>query len=161
MTSIWSVMRPSEVEQALTRHREGEVKGSTDDSAAGPGSNIEGPSTVLEGLHAVLLLPAFTALQGSFPLNATYFQTNEVMMDAAYIKRPLLVPWEEIERLAFTDHSEQLPWKSLYFGFSASSICSKMGFAEVANLFHRSFLCIRAFEWSDGAHVFLPNFVLP
>ena len=144
-------MRPSEVEQALTTQDRGD-------------SEVEDL-----GLHAMLLLPAWVTLQGSFPLNATYFQTNEVMMDNAYIKKPLLVPWDEILKLAIKSSlgdeegskKIQLPWKSLYFGFSAASICAKMGFAEVANLFHRSSLCVRAFDWENGSHVILPPFAIP
>lgn len=146
------VMRPSEVEQALTRHERGE-RGEVDEA----------------GLLALLLLPAWVTLQGSFPLNATYFQTNEVMMDSSYITKPMLVPWEEVKKLALKSNGDdgddpakvQLPWRSIYFGFSASSICAKMGFAEVANLFHRSSLCVRAFDWGTGSHVILPSFALP
>ena len=145
-------MRPSEVEQALMAHNSREK------------SQVATP-----GLHAMLLLPAWVTLQGSFPLNATYFQTNEVMLDSSYISKPLLVPWDEVSKLALkpppgdseSSPKVQLPWRSIYFGFSAASICSKMGFAEVANLFHRSSLCVRAFDWADGAHVLLPSFALP
>ena len=39
----------------------------------------------------MLLVPCCAALHGRFPLNGTYFQTNEVFMDAASLERPVTV----------------------------------------------------------------------
>ena len=53
-----------------------------------------GPSTGGDGaqeLRCVLLVPCCAALHGRFPLNGTYFQTNEVFMDATSLERPVMV----------------------------------------------------------------------
>lgn len=42
-------------------------------------------------LRCVLLVPCCAALHGRFPLNGTYFQTNEVFMDATSLERPVTV----------------------------------------------------------------------
>ncbi len=44
-----------------------------------------------EGIFCVLLIPCKQALRGSFPLNGTYFQTNEVFLVEATARIPLLV----------------------------------------------------------------------
>ena len=54
----------------------------------------------------------------------------------------------------------QLPWKTVYYGVSAASICRGMGFAEVAHTFHRSYLCIRSFECEAGAPKALPQWAM-
>ena len=37
------------------------------------------------------LVPCCEAVHGRFPLNGTYFQTNEVFLDAATLQRPVMV----------------------------------------------------------------------
>ena len=48
-------------------------------------------------LRCVLLVPCCEAVHGRFPLNGTYFQTNEVFLDAATLQCPLMAsPSENI-----------------------------------------------------------------
>ena len=54
----------------------------------------------------------------------------------------------------------QLPWKTVYYGVSAASICRGMGFAEVAHTFHRSYLCIRSFDCNSGVPKGIPGWAM-
>ena len=40
---------------------------------------------------ALLFVPCRTATRGQFPLNGTYFQTNEVFLDHGTLANPILV----------------------------------------------------------------------
>ncbi|KAG5562345.1 hypothetical protein RHGRI_005171 [Rhododendron griersonianum] len=44
-------------------------------------------------------IPWQRATRGSFPLNGTYFQTNEVFADDESSRSPINVPWESIRNL--------------------------------------------------------------
>ena len=41
-------------------------------------------------IRCALLVPCCEAVHGRFPLNGTYFQTNEVFLDAATLEKPVL-----------------------------------------------------------------------
>ena len=45
----------------------------------------------LEKVPALLFVPCRTATRGQFPLNGTYFQTNEVFLDHASLANPIMV----------------------------------------------------------------------
>ncbi len=89
VASGWRLVSPGQVEASLARHLQL--------SAAAAPSRPSGPAAEREEeppLHAVVLLPCWMAVQGAFPLNGTYFQTNEVFLDAQTLQRPTEVPWE-------------------------------------------------------------------
>ncbi|KAJ4834285.1 hypothetical protein Tsubulata_036459 [Turnera subulata] len=64
-------------------------------------------------VRGTLLIPCRTAMRGSFPLNGTYFQVNEVFADHETSKNPINVPREWIWNL---------PRRTVYFGTSIPTI---------------------------------------
>lgn len=46
----------------------------------------------LTRLRVLLLLPVFSALRSAFPLNGTFFQTNEVFLDSRIMDVPVKIP---------------------------------------------------------------------
>jgi hypothetical protein len=113
------------------------------------------------------------AVQDAFPLNGTYFQTNEVFLDEMTMQSPASVPWAVLLDLATKaapcsgqDPQQQSPcgklaWKTVHFGFSAASICRSMNFAEVAHTFHRTCICIRVMDCRSGKPQSLPSWLTP
>ncbi|KAK9821663.1 hypothetical protein WJX74_006085 [Apatococcus lobatus] len=107
---------------------------------------------VPEGVRFVLLIPCRAALHNRFPLNGTYFQTNEMFLLEATVQRPLLMPekvWSD------------LPQRAVYFGSAASAICRGMRRAEVAALFASRCLCIRGINTRSGCPTELPEWLKP
>ena len=48
-------------------------------------------------MRCVLLIPCCEAVHGRFPLNGTYFQTNEVFLDFSTLQQPIMVsPYKEL-----------------------------------------------------------------
>ncbi|XVE61545.1 hypothetical protein DITRI_Ditri06bG0049200 [Diplodiscus trichospermus] len=70
----------------------------------------EAESQIVRG---TLLIPCRTAMRGSFPLNGTYFQVNEVFADHDSSLNPIDVPREWLWNL---------PRRMVYFGTSIPSI---------------------------------------
>ncbi|XP_076926825.1 DNA glycosylase/AP lyase ROS1-like [Bidens hawaiensis] len=70
-------------------------------------------SNLDETVKATILIPCRTATRGSFPLNGTYFQVNEVFADDETSYAPMDVP----RRLLYN-----LPLRELTCGLSATSI---------------------------------------
>ncbi|KAK6929086.1 Permuted single zf-CXXC unit, partial [Dillenia turbinata] len=64
-------------------------------------------------VRGTLLIPCRTAMRGSFPLNGTYFQVNEVFADHESSLKPIEVPRAWLWNL---------PRRTVYFGTSVSTI---------------------------------------
>ncbi|KAL6132750.1 hypothetical protein ACLB2K_064989 [Fragaria x ananassa] len=88
-------------------------------------------------VRGTILIPCRTATRGSFPLNGTYFQFNEVFADHESSINPIKV------------HRDLL-WKQtrrdVYFGTSASPILKGLSTFEVYECFDKGFICVRAFN---------------
>ncbi|XP_068641273.1 DNA glycosylase/AP lyase ROS1-like [Aristolochia californica] len=88
-------------------------------------------------VRATLLMPCRTTMRGSFPLNGTYFQVNEVFADHQSSLKPIDVPRAWLWNL---------PRRLVYVGASISAICRDLALDETCNLFSRAFICVRAFD---------------
>ncbi|XP_054811125.1 transcriptional activator DEMETER [Prosopis cineraria] len=88
-------------------------------------------------VRGTLLIPCRTATRGSFPLNGTYFQVNEVFADHATSIQPIAVPREWIWNL---------PRRTVYFGTSVSSIFKGLSTQGIQQCFWRGFVCVRGFD---------------
>lgn len=88
-------------------------------------------------VRGTLLIPCRTAMRGSFPLNGTYFQVNEVFADHESSLEPFDVPREWIWNL---------PRRTVYFGTSVSAIFRGMSTEEIQHCFWRGFVCVRGFD---------------
>nr|TKR85555.1 transcriptional activator DEMETER-like [Populus alba] len=96
-----------------------------------------------EGIvRGTILIPCRTALKGSFPLNGTYFQVNEVFADHKSSYDPIIVPrellWNHVKR-------------TLYVGSSTKSIFRDLSLKEIHQNFWTGFTCVKAFERGTGA----------
>ncbi|XP_045801803.1 protein ROS1A-like [Trifolium pratense] len=89
-----------------------------------------------------LLIPCRTAMRARFPLNGTYFQTNEVFADYASMKQPINVPRNWIWNLER---------RITYFGTSFSSITRGLSMEQIKNLCWEGFICVRAIDTITGA----------
>ncbi|XP_048444775.1 DEMETER-like protein 2 isoform X3 [Pyrus x bretschneideri] len=123
-------------------------------------SNIVEPSFSLNNhsqaasqmVRGTLLMPCRTATRGSFPLNGTYFQVNEIFADYETSIRPIEVPRSSLWSLARL---------TVYCGSSTSSILKGLQLNEIKDCFVKGFICVRAFnrktrapeELSDRFHV--------
>ncbi|CAH8379797.1 unnamed protein product [Eruca vesicaria subsp. sativa] len=88
-------------------------------------------------VRGTLLIPCRTAMRGSFPLNGTYFQVNEVFADHDSSLKPIDVPRHWIW---------DLPRKTVYFGTSVTSIFRGMTTEQIQYCSWRGFVCVRGFE---------------
>ncbi|XP_051122554.1 DNA glycosylase/AP lyase ROS1-like isoform X2 [Andrographis paniculata] len=93
-------------------------------------------------VHGTILIPCRTANRGYFPLNGTYFQTNEVFADYESSRVPLVIPRESIWNLRR---------RALYCGTSATTICRGMPMEWIVCLFRSGFICIRGFDTAERA----------
>ncbi|KAK8959467.1 Protein ROS1 [Platanthera guangdongensis] len=75
-------------------------------------------------IRGTLLIPCRTAMRGSFPLNGTYFQVNEVFADHHSSREPIYV---------LRDWIWNLPRRTVYFGTSIPTI-------------FKGFVCVRGFD---------------
>ncbi|KAL1201445.1 Transcriptional activator DEMETER [Cardamine amara subsp. amara] len=93
-------------------------------------------------VRGTLLIPCRTAMRGSFPLNGTYFQVNELFADHASSLEPIDVPrkwlWE-------------LPRRIVYFGTSVTSIFRGLTTEQIQACFWKGFVCVRGFEQKTRA----------
>ncbi|KAG7576673.1 Endonuclease III-like iron-sulfur cluster loop motif [Arabidopsis thaliana x Arabidopsis arenosa] len=98
-----------------------------------PGEKEESHNTV----RGTILIPCRTAMRGGFPLNGTYFQTNEVFADHGTSINPIEVP-------------TQLIWylrrRVAYFGSSVSSICKGLSVEQIEDNFQEGYVCVRGFD---------------
>ncbi|KAJ4810431.1 demeter-like protein 3 [Rhynchospora pubera] len=83
------------------------------------------------------MIPCRTAMRGSFPLNGTYFQVNEVFADHYTARNPVLIRREEIW---------ELKRHSIYVGSSVSTILKGLSTEEVQYYFWRGSVCVREFD---------------
>ncbi|KAH1090276.1 hypothetical protein J1N35_017533 [Gossypium stocksii] len=88
----------------------------------------EAESQIVRG---TLLIPCRTAMRGSFPLNGTYFQVNEVFADHDSSLNPIDVPREWLWNL---------PRRMVYFGTSIPSIFKGLTTVEIQHCFWRDWL---------------------
>ncbi|ONI01057.1 hypothetical protein PRUPE_6G119100 [Prunus persica] len=95
------------------------------------------PEQASDTIHGTILIPCRTATRGSFPLNGTYFQVNEVFADHESSVRPINVPRSWIWRL---------DRRIAYFGTSTSTILKGIETAEVRGCFWAGFMGVRAFD---------------
>ncbi|MCO5592507.1 hypothetical protein L7F22_046510 [Adiantum nelumboides] len=90
-----------------------------------------------ENVAGTLLIPCRTAMHGSFPLNGTYFQVNEVFADHASSLHPLHVPRSLIWSLRR---------RFVYFGTSVPNIFKGLSTEEIKDCFWRGHVCVRGFD---------------
>ncbi|XP_060965803.1 protein ROS1A isoform X2 [Cannabis sativa] len=104
-------------------------------------SNTNSQQGNVETIPGSILIPCRTATKGCFPLNGTYFQTNEVFADHESSEYPIDVPrswlWNLRRRL-------------VYFGTSTNTIFRGLTTEEIQHCFWRGSLCVRAFERKTG-----------
>ncbi|KAG0451994.1 hypothetical protein HPP92_025927 [Vanilla planifolia] len=93
-------------------------------------------------VRGTLLIPCRTAMRGSFPLNGTYFQVNEVFADHHSSCNPIDVP---------RDWIWNLPRRTVYFGTSIPTIFRGLTTEEIQHCFWRGFVCVRGFDRVTGA----------
>ncbi|PKU80819.1 protein ROS1A [Dendrobium catenatum] len=88
-------------------------------------------------VRGTLLIPCRTAMRGSFPLNGTYFQVNEVFADHYSSYNPIYVPRAWIWNL---------PRRTVYFGTSIPTIFRGLTTEVIQQCFWRGFVCVRGFD---------------
>ncbi|XP_024190037.1 protein ROS1A [Rosa chinensis] len=114
-------------------------KGSNDSSCDGEKTcfSCNSLSTQANTVQGTILIPCRTAMRGSFPLNGTYFQINEVFADHESSIRPINVHrdllWDQTRR-------------DVYFGTSTSAILKGLSTYDVAMCFKEGSICVRAFN---------------
>ncbi|KAK7355485.1 hypothetical protein VNO80_14741 [Phaseolus coccineus] len=88
-------------------------------------------------VRGTLLIPCRTAMRGSFPLNGTYFQVNEVFSDHESSLNPISVPRSWIWNLNR---------RTVYFGTSVPTIFKGLTTQEIQQCFWRGYVCVRGFD---------------
>ncbi|KAJ3686978.1 hypothetical protein LUZ61_016142 [Rhynchospora tenuis] len=83
------------------------------------------------------MVPCRTAMRGSFPLNGTYFQVNEVFADHCTARNPVMISRGDIWNLKR---------RPIYFGSTVSTIMKGLSTEEVQFCFWRGFVCVREFD---------------
>ena len=97
------------------------------------------------------MITAKDAMDGRFPLNGTFFQTNELFLIDGL---PFQIP-------AWCLSSAEAPIVRVYFGTSVSRITLGMGTAEVTHLFNHSYVCVRNFSFETRQATKLHPFLTP
>ncbi|KAM6543171.1 hypothetical protein CsatB_007618 [Cannabis sativa] len=93
-------------------------------------------------VRGTILIPCRTAMRGSFPLNGTYFQVNEVFADHDSSLNPINVPRAWIWNL---------PRRMVYFGTSVSTIFKGLSTQGIQFCFWKGFVCVRGFDMTTRA----------
>ncbi|CAA7060559.1 unnamed protein product [Microthlaspi erraticum] len=88
-------------------------------------------------VRGTILIPCRTAMRGRFPLNGTYFQTNEVFADHSSSINPIYVRGESLGSL-----SRAL----VYCGSSVSACFGGLSVEEIQYGFWRGYVCVRGFD---------------
>ncbi|XP_052621212.1 protein ROS1C isoform X2 [Lactuca sativa] len=128
-----------------------------------PGETLQNPSGMLkeeynslkstdsqeeEMVFGTYLVPCRTATRGSFPLDGTFFQINEVFADDESSRKPLVFP-------------RKLLWgltkKMLFCGTSISAIFEGLSAQEIQDCFWKGYVCIRGFSMKTRAARPLPE----
>ncbi|XP_074276796.1 DNA glycosylase/AP lyase ROS1 [Silene latifolia] len=102
-------------------------------------SQRETDSQIVRG---TLLIPTRTAMRGSFPLNGTYFQVNEVFADHDSSLTPIAVPRSWLWNL---------PRRTVYFGTSIPTIFKGLTTEDIQHCFWRGYVCVRGFDQKTRA----------
>ncbi|KAH6806081.1 HhH-GPD base excision DNA repair family protein [Perilla frutescens var. frutescens] len=106
----------------------------TDETCSSCNSIREAKSQTVRG---TLLIPCRTAMRGSFPLNGTYFQVNEVFSDHESSLSPMDIPRKWLWNL---------PRRTVYFGTSIPTIFKGLSTEGIQYCFWRGFVCVRGFD---------------
>ncbi|KAL1532086.1 protein ROS1C-like isoform X2 [Salvia divinorum] len=93
-------------------------------------------------VRGTILIPCRTAMRGSFPLNGTYFQVNEVFADHESSLNPIDVPRSLIWNL---------PKRTVFFGTSVSSIFKGLSTEDIQFCFWKGLVCVRGFDQKSRA----------
>ncbi|CAL0310503.1 unnamed protein product [Lupinus luteus] len=93
-------------------------------------------------VRGTILIPCRTAMRGSFPLNGTYFQVNEVFAEHESSLNPISVPRSWIWNLNR---------RTVYFGTSVPSIFKGLTTPEIQQCFWRGYVCVRGFDRATRA----------
>ncbi|XP_059446497.1 transcriptional activator DEMETER-like [Corylus avellana] len=101
-------------------------------------STREQNSNIIRG---TILIPCRTATKGSFPLNGTYFQVNEVFADDESSQNPIHVPREWLW------HLER---RTAYFASSTSALFRGLSTDAIRTGFREGFICVRGFDRKTG-----------
>ncbi|KAK9691657.1 hypothetical protein RND81_09G210200 [Saponaria officinalis] len=141
-------MQMGDVPYLLATWPQEEAEKRCDNTEECPCSSGEGECPSRETVLGTLLLPALTALGRNFPLNGTYFQTNEVFADMGTSVRPLIVPRELIWNLRK---------RTLYCGTSTFSIAKDTTEDEIRQCFRNGFVCTRGYNRQTRAPEALPK----
>ncbi|XP_061340229.1 protein ROS1A-like [Gastrolobium bilobum] len=88
-------------------------------------------------VRGTILIPCRTAMRGSFPLNGTYFQVNEVFADHDSSLNPISVPRSWIWNLNR---------RAVYFGTSIPTIFKGLSTQGIQQCFWRGYVCVRGFD---------------
>ncbi|KAK3138626.1 hypothetical protein QOZ80_5AG0371290 [Eleusine coracana subsp. coracana] len=88
-------------------------------------------------VRGTILVPCRTAMRGSFPLNGTYFQVNEVFADHKSSHNPIHVERKQIW---------SLQRRMVFFGTSVPTIFKGLTTEEIQQCFWRGFVCVRGFD---------------
>jgi endonuclease III len=88
-------------------------------------------------VRGTILIPCRTAMRGSFPLNGTYFQVNEMFADNESSLNPINVPRAWIWNL---------PRRTVYFGTSVSTIFKGLSTEGIRQCFWHGYVCVRGFD---------------
>ncbi|KAJ9540307.1 hypothetical protein OSB04_026813 [Centaurea solstitialis] len=136
LLAIWTPGETANSEQAPERECSAQQSGKLcDRTTCFSCNNIkEANSQVVRG---TILIPCRTAMRGSFPLNGTYFQVNEMFADHESSMRPIDVPRTWIWNL---------PRRTVYFGTSVSTIFKGLSTGGIQYCFWKGFVCVRGFD---------------
>ncbi|WOG93516.1 hypothetical protein DCAR_0312802 [Daucus carota subsp. sativus] len=100
-----------------------------------PSRNIE--KQKLPTICGTLLIPVRSANHGTFPLNGTYFQVNEVFADDESTQTPIVVPRQWLLGL---------PIRFLYCGRTATTTFKGLSADLIQHAFSKGFFCTRGFN---------------
>ncbi|XP_075107325.1 protein ROS1A isoform X2 [Nicotiana tabacum] len=93
-------------------------------------------------VYGTILIPCRTANRGSFPLNGTYFQVNEVFADHESSKNPIPVPRTSIWHLRR---------RTLLCGTSVTTIFKGMSTEDIQYCFWRGYMTVRGYDREQRA----------
>ncbi|CAA2959958.1 ROS1-like isoform X1 [Olea europaea subsp. europaea] len=141
LLAIWTPGETVDSIQPAERHCSSQESGNlcTDETCFSCNSIREGNSQTVRG---TLLIPCRTAMRGSFPLNGTYFQVNEVFADHESSVNPINIPREWLWNL---------PRRMVYFGTSIPTIFKGLTTEGIQYCFWRGFVCVRGFDQKTRA----------